>query len=79
MASITQPLRYEHQELYPHVEMLRLAGDAVYESLTTLAHARIKEAYNFHHPRSAPTRPRPEKALYPWSKKPWGLKWRRPR
>lgn len=29
MATITQPLREEHKELLPEVELLRLAGDAV--------------------------------------------------
>lgn len=52
MATITQPLRDEHKELLPEVELLRLAGDAVTgaavsESLRQTA----GDAYNFlvHH------------------------------
>jgi len=72
MASITQPLRDEHQELYPHVEMLRLAGDAVYESLTSLAHARIEEAYNFLTRDLLPHVQAEEKVLYPMVQKAMG-------
>ena len=72
MANITQPLRDEHQELYPHVEMLRLAGDAVYESLTSLAHARIEEAYNFLTRELLPHAQAEEKALYPMVQKAMG-------
>ncbi len=72
MANITQPLRDEHQELYPHVEMLRLAGDAVYESLTSLAHARIEEAYNFLTRELLPHAQAEEKALYPIVQKAMG-------
>jgi iron-sulfur cluster repair protein YtfE (RIC family) len=72
MASITQPLRDEHKELYPHVETLRLAGDAVYESLTSLAHARIEEAYNFLARELLPHAQAEEKALYPIVQKAMG-------
>jgi iron-sulfur cluster repair protein YtfE (RIC family) len=47
MASITQPLRDEHKELYPQIELLRQTADVVNESLTTQAHDRIEQAYNF--------------------------------
>ena len=72
MANLTQPLRDEHQELYTHVEMLRLAGDAVYESLTSLAHARIEEAYNFLTRELLPHAQAEEKALYPIVQKAMG-------
>ena len=72
MASITQPLRDEHKELYPHVESLRLAGDAVYESLTSLAHARIEEAYSFLSRELLPHAQAEEKALYPMVQKAMG-------
>jgi iron-sulfur cluster repair protein YtfE (RIC family) len=72
MASLTQPLRDEHKELYPQVESLRLAGDAVYESLTTLAHARIEEAYNFLTRELLPHAQAEEKALYPMVQKAMG-------
>lgn len=69
MPSLTQPLRDEHKELYPHVESLRLAGDAVYESLTTLAHARIEEAYNFLTLHLLPHAQAEDKSLYPMVQK----------
>jgi len=65
MASITQPLRDEHKELYPHVESLRLAGDAVNESLTSSAHAKIEDVYNFLTRQLLPHAQAEEKALYP--------------
>jgi hemerythrin-like domain-containing protein len=65
MASITQPLRDEHQELYPYVEILRQAADAVNESLTTMAHDRIEESYRFLTRQLIPHAQAEEKALYP--------------
>jgi iron-sulfur cluster repair protein YtfE (RIC family) len=65
MAYLTQPLRDEHKELYPQVEALRLAGDAVYESLTSSAHAKIEEAYHFLTQQLIPHAQAEEKALYP--------------
>ena len=72
MASVTQPLRDEHKELYPQVETLRLAGDAVYESLTTSAHAKIEEAYHFLTHQLLPHAQAEEKALYPAVQKAMG-------
>jgi len=72
MASLTQPLRDEHKELYPHVEALRLAGDAVYESLTTSAHEKIEESYKFLTQQLLPHAQAEEKALYPMVQKAMG-------
>jgi iron-sulfur cluster repair protein YtfE (RIC family) len=72
MASLTQPLRDEHKELYPHVEALRLAGDAVYESLTTSAHDKIEESYKFLTQQLLPHAQAEEKALYPMVQKAMG-------
>ena len=72
MASLTQPLRDEHKELFPQVETLRLAGDAVYESLTTNAHAKIEEAYHFLTHQLLPHAQAEEKALYPVVQKAMG-------
>jgi iron-sulfur cluster repair protein YtfE (RIC family) len=72
MPSITQPLRDEHQELYPQVETLRLAGDAVYESLTTSAHAKIEEVYHFLTYQLLPHAKAEEAALYPAVQKAMG-------
>lgn len=65
MQSITQPLRDEHKELYPQVETLRQAGDAINESLTSLAHAKIAEAYHFLTHQLIPHAQAEDQALYP--------------
>jgi hemerythrin-like domain-containing protein len=65
MASITQPLRDEHKTLYPQVETLRLAGDVVNESLTSLAHDKIEQSYNFLTRQLIPHAQAEDKALYP--------------
>jgi iron-sulfur cluster repair protein YtfE (RIC family) len=72
MTSITQPLRDEHKELFPHVESLRLAGDEVRESLTSSAHAKIEDAYNFLTHQLLPHAQAEEKALYPMVQKAMG-------
>jgi iron-sulfur cluster repair protein YtfE (RIC family) len=72
MTSITQPLRDEHKALLPHIESLRLAGDAVNESLTSSAHAGIDEAYNFLTHQLIPHAQAEEKALYPVVQKAMG-------
>jgi len=72
MTSLTQPLRDEHQELYPYVETLRLAADAVNESLSSMAHARIEEAYDFLTRQLIPHAQAEDKALYPMVQKAMG-------
>jgi iron-sulfur cluster repair protein YtfE (RIC family) len=72
MASITQPLRDEHKALYPQVEILRLAGDVVNESLTSLAHDKIEQSYNFLIRQLIPHAQAEEKALYPMVEKAMG-------
>ena len=72
MASITQPLRDEHKALYPQVEVLRLAGDVVNESLTSLAHEKIEQSYNFLTRQLIPHAQAEEKALYPMVEKAMG-------
>jgi iron-sulfur cluster repair protein YtfE (RIC family) len=72
MASITQPLRDEHKALYPQVENLRSAGDAINESLTSLAHEKIEQAYNFLTRQLIPHAQAEDKALYPMVQKTMG-------
>ncbi len=72
MALLTQPLREEHKELYLHVETLRAAADAVNESLTSSAHAKIEEAYTFLTCKLYPHAQAEEKALYPMVQKVMG-------
>jgi hemerythrin-like domain-containing protein len=72
MASITQPLRDEHKELLPYIEIIRQAGDAVNESLTTMAHERIEEVYRFLTQQLMPHAQAEEQALYPMVQKVMG-------
>ncbi len=72
MASITQPLRDEHKALYPQVEILRLAGDVVNESLTTLAHDKIEQSYNFLTRQLLPHTQAEDLTLYPMIQKAMG-------
>jgi iron-sulfur cluster repair protein YtfE (RIC family) len=72
MTSITQPLRDEHKELLPHIESLRLAGDAVNESLNSSARAGIDEAYNFLTRQLIPHAQAEDKVLYPMVQKAMG-------
>jgi iron-sulfur cluster repair protein YtfE (RIC family) len=72
MTSITQPLRDEHKDLYPQVEALRLAGDAINTSLTSSAYAKIEEAYNFLTHQLLPHAQAEDKALYPMVQKAMG-------
>jgi hemerythrin-like domain-containing protein len=65
MASITQPLRDEHKELFPYVEILRQAGDLINESLTSQAQDRIESAYDFLTRQLLPHAQAEEKVLYP--------------
>ena len=69
MASITQPLRDEHKALYPQVEILRLAGDVVNESLTSSAHDKIEQSFNFLTRQLIPHAQAEDKALYPMVQK----------
>jgi iron-sulfur cluster repair protein YtfE (RIC family) len=65
MTTLTQPLREEHQELYPHIEALRQAADAVSETVTPALRAAVHEAYDFllHH--LIPHAQAEDRALYP--------------
>ena len=54
------------------LETLRLAGDVVNESLTTLAHDKIEQAYNFLTRQLIPHAQAEEKALYPMVEKAMG-------
>lgn len=66
MDRITQPLRDEHKDLFPHVESLRLAGDAVSGlALTPETLNLIDEAHNFLTHHLIPHAEAEDKALYP--------------
>jgi iron-sulfur cluster repair protein YtfE (RIC family) len=72
MASITQPLRDKHKAFSLQVETLRLAGDVVNESLTTLAHDKIEQSYNFLTRQLLPHTQAEDKTLYPMIQKAMG-------
>lgn len=72
MTSLTQPLKDEHNELYPQVEALRLAGDAINTSLTSSAYTKIEESYNFLTRQLLLHAQAEEKALYPMVQKVMG-------
>jgi iron-sulfur cluster repair protein YtfE (RIC family) len=66
MNLITQPLRDEHKDLFPHVEGLRLAGDAVSGPVLSPDALRLlKESNNFLTHHLIPHAEAEEKALYP--------------
>lgn len=66
MGRITQSFRDEHKDLFPHVESLRLAGDAVSGlALTPDALSLIEEAYTFLTHHLIPHAEAEDKALYP--------------
>ena len=65
MTTLTQPLRDEHKELYPEIESLRLAAEAINETLSDAGHERIDEAYAFLAYHLLPHAQAEEKALYP--------------
>jgi hemerythrin-like domain-containing protein len=65
MSTITQPLRDEHKELYPEVESLRHAAEAVNEALSAADRAKIEEAYEFLTRHLLPHAQAEEAALYP--------------
>jgi len=66
MNPITQPLRDEHKEMFPHVESLRLAGDAVSGPiLSSDARRLIEESYTFLSHHLIPHAQAEEQALYP--------------
>ncbi len=72
MASLTQPIREEHKELYLNLETLRQAADEVNESLTSSAHAKIEDSYIFLTHKLFPHAQVEEKALYPMVQKVMG-------
>ena len=72
MESVTQPLRDEHKELYPQLETLRQAGDAINETLTSQAPTEIEEVYHFLTHQLIPHAQAEDIALYPMVQKVMG-------
>lgn len=65
MTTLTQPLRDEHKELLPHVELLRTVADAIGAAPFASLRRSIDEAYAFLTHRLLPHAQAEERALYP--------------
>jgi hemerythrin-like domain-containing protein len=65
MAMVTQPLRDEHKELFPHVEHLRTAADAVGNVPLGELRAAVDAAHDFLAHHLLPHAQAEEHALYP--------------
>lgn len=65
MTSLTQPLKDEHKELFPHIESLKLAGLAVHGNLSQASLDLIDEAHAFLAEHLLPHAHAEEAALYP--------------
>src|SRR6516165_6555854 len=65
MEELTQPLREEHKELMPHIEMLRDVADQIGTMPMTTLMQRISDAYMFLEHHLIPHAQAEEKALYP--------------
>jgi iron-sulfur cluster repair protein YtfE (RIC family) len=65
MISLTQPLRDEHKELFPHIESLKTAGMAVHAALSQASLNQIDQSYKFLTAHLLPHAQAEEAALYP--------------
>jgi iron-sulfur cluster repair protein YtfE (RIC family) len=65
MASLTQPLRDEHKELLPNIELLRTAADAVGDTPIALLREQIDAVYEFLTHHLIPHAQAEDRALYP--------------
>jgi len=65
MKSLTQPLRDEHQELFPHIEFLRTAADQIGQAPLAEFIPVVDEAYEFLAHHLLPHAIAEDQALYP--------------
>jgi iron-sulfur cluster repair protein YtfE (RIC family) len=65
MITLTQPLRDEHKELLPHIELLRTVADAIGEAPFESLRRGVDEAYTFLTHHLLPHAQAEERALYP--------------
>lgn len=65
MTTLTQPLRDEHKELLPHVELLRTVADAVGTAQGASVQQDVEEVYRFLTTHLTPHAQAEERALYP--------------
>ncbi len=72
MTTLTQPLRDEHRELFPHVERIREAADAVDRVPAVDTRNAVEEAYEFLAHHLIPHARAEDAALYPLVQKALG-------
>lgn len=65
MTTLTQPLRDEHKELLPHIELLRTVADTIGEAPVASLRRSIDEAYAFLTHHLLPHAQAEERTLYP--------------
>jgi iron-sulfur cluster repair protein YtfE (RIC family) len=65
MARVTEPLREEHRELWPHIEALREAGDALSGPPGAALNEKLDEAHSFLVGHLIPHATAEDRALYP--------------
>jgi iron-sulfur cluster repair protein YtfE (RIC family) len=65
MIPLTQPLRDEHKELLPYIELLRTVADAIGEAPFESLRRGVDEAYTFLTHHLLPHAQAEERALYP--------------
>jgi iron-sulfur cluster repair protein YtfE (RIC family) len=61
----TQPLRDEHQELWPHIESLRIVADSIGTAQAAAVQQGVEEAYQFLTGHLLPHAQAEERVLYP--------------
>ena len=75
MKSMTEPLRAEHKELFPHVESLRIAGESIHVHLFSPSiREQVEIAYKFLTHELIPHAKAEDRALYPMVQKVMGAK-----
>ncbi len=65
MGRLTQPLRDEHKELLPHIELLRTVADVIGEAPIASLRRSVDEAYAFLTHHLLPHAQAEKRALYP--------------
>jgi iron-sulfur cluster repair protein YtfE (RIC family) len=65
MTTLTQPLRDEHKDLLPHIELLRTAADAIGDVPIVSLRRSVEDAYAFLTQHLLPHAQAEERALYP--------------
>ena len=65
MTQLTQPLRDEHKELLPHIEMLQTVADSIGEAPISSLRQGVEEVYTFLTRHLLPHAQAEEHALYP--------------